>query len=76
MPKVNPEAGLWEAGWSPYGDLKWIFGPDPFIFEGSSNFTSDMEDSSDFTSDLGRRASWRKIGSSVTGNGPPSHWRI
>ena len=32
--KVNFKRGLWEAGWSPYGDLKWIFGPDPFIFEG------------------------------------------
>ena len=32
--KVNFKPVCEEAGWSPYGDLKWIFCPDPFIFEG------------------------------------------
>ena len=31
--KVNL-SGFVRSRLSPYGDLKWIFGPDPFIFEG------------------------------------------
>ena len=46
------DSSFWGTGWGAKGDFRRIFGPDPFIFEGSSNFTSDMEDSSDFTSDL------------------------
>ena len=29
------ESSFWGTGWGAKGDLRWIFGPNPCIFEGS-----------------------------------------